>query len=150
MSRQRKIPVERRTYKITVPVSDGRVIAWLENQDSPSLSIRELIKRCVDRRGYADYFDSEPDAQGKRVRRTQAEIAEDEADEAVRRAAESRVRDDAPTSAAWHNKPVASNARSQSMLNSAMDMFVDGGSEDGDKGSARTQAEMMKDLMGRK
>ena len=50
----------------------------------------------------------------------------------------------------------ASNARSQSMLAGAMDMFVDTGTDTANTANAsnaasgRTQAEIMQDLMGRK
>lgn len=46
-------------YRISVPADDKAVIAWLEQQRSPSQSIRVAIKEILPRHGFGDLFSSE-------------------------------------------------------------------------------------------
>lgn len=41
-------------YRLNVPQADEAVIAWLELQDNPSLSIRMLVRDSIVRQGYVD------------------------------------------------------------------------------------------------
>ncbi|MFC6704256.1 hypothetical protein [Flexivirga alba] len=40
--------------RITVPASDTSVLRWLEVQESPSISLRMLVRAAIERDGYTD------------------------------------------------------------------------------------------------
>ncbi|WP_422934096.1 hypothetical protein [Sinomonas sp. P47F7] len=41
-------------FRVSVPVADEAVVAWMELQDNPSLSVRMLIRESIERQGYVD------------------------------------------------------------------------------------------------
>lgn len=41
-------------YRLYVPGADEAVNAWMELQDNPSLSIRMLVRECIQQHGYVD------------------------------------------------------------------------------------------------
>lgn len=51
-ARSRSDPPHR--LRITVPASDTSVLRWLEVQESPSISLRMLVRAAIERDGYTD------------------------------------------------------------------------------------------------
>lgn len=51
-TRSRSDPPHR--LRITVPASDTSVLRWLEVQESPSISLRMLVRAAIERDGYTD------------------------------------------------------------------------------------------------
>ncbi len=51
-ARPRSDPPHR--LRITVPASDTSVLRWLEVQESPSISLRMLVRAAIERDGYTD------------------------------------------------------------------------------------------------
>ena len=41
-------------FRVSVPAADEAVVAWMELQDNPSLSVRMLIRESIERQGYVD------------------------------------------------------------------------------------------------
>lgn len=41
-------------FRVSVPAADEAVVAWMELQDNPSLSVRMLIRESIERQGYID------------------------------------------------------------------------------------------------
>lgn len=41
-------------FRVSVPAADEAVVAWMELQDNPSLSVRMLIRESIERLGYID------------------------------------------------------------------------------------------------
>lgn len=41
-------------FRVSVPVADEAVVAWMELQDNPSLSVRMLIRENIERHGFVD------------------------------------------------------------------------------------------------
>jgi hypothetical protein len=41
-------------FRVSVPVADEAVFAWMDLQDNPSLSVRMLIRENIERNGYVD------------------------------------------------------------------------------------------------
>ena len=41
-------------FRVSVPAADEAVVAWMELQDNPSLSVRMLIRESIERLGYVD------------------------------------------------------------------------------------------------
>jgi len=41
-------------FRLSVPAADEAVLAWMDLQDNPSLSIRMLIRESIERLGYVD------------------------------------------------------------------------------------------------
>lgn len=65
-------------YRVSVPVADEAVAAWMELQDDRSLSVRMLIRESIARLGYVDVVNRPVDQLPKRGR--PAGQGEDEAD----------------------------------------------------------------------
>lgn len=45
-------------YRLSIPMDDQAVIAWLEQQRSVSQSIRVIVKEAIPKHGYGDLFSS--------------------------------------------------------------------------------------------
>lgn len=41
-------------FRVSVPAADEAVVAWMELQDNPSLSVRMLIRESIERQGFVD------------------------------------------------------------------------------------------------
>lgn len=41
-------------FRVSVPAADKAVLAWMDLQDNPSLSVRMLIRESIERLGYID------------------------------------------------------------------------------------------------
>lgn len=41
-------------FRVSVPAADEAVLAWMDLQDNPSLSVRMLIRENIERNGYVD------------------------------------------------------------------------------------------------
>lgn len=41
-------------FRVSVPAADEAMVAWMELQDNPSLSVRMLIRESIERQGYID------------------------------------------------------------------------------------------------
>lgn len=41
-------------FRVSVPAADEAVVAWMELQDNPSLSVRMLIRESIERHGFVD------------------------------------------------------------------------------------------------
>ncbi|WP_457963638.1 hypothetical protein M1E17_19755 [Arthrobacter sp. D1-29] len=41
-------------FRLSVPAADEAVLAWMDLQDNPSLSVRMLIRESIERLGYVD------------------------------------------------------------------------------------------------
>ena len=82
--------ISKRYVKLSIPLNDTSVLAWLQNQNNMSDSVRQLIRDEIERNGYDDMFCREVIPGAKRGRPTNAELqyrAEQEAlasQEAVR------------------------------------------------------------------
>ena len=64
----------RKYIKLSVPVADTSVMAWLERQDDMSASIRFLIRNEIERNGLEDVFCREVIPQSKKGRPSNAEL----------------------------------------------------------------------------
>ena len=73
--------VDRRRVHLSIREDETDVLRWLAVQANKSASIICLIKRAIDRRGYTDVTVSNVTG---RVRRTRAQIVEDERDARIK------------------------------------------------------------------
>jgi hypothetical protein len=86
-------------FRVTVPVADEAVVAWMGLQDNPSLSVRLLIRESIERMGYVDVV-NRPVAQLPRRGRP-----------AGSEGAEGPEENPAPTAPAQPSQPAASPSR---------------------------------------
>ena len=83
-------------FRVSVPAADEAVVAWMELQDNPSLSVRMLIRESIERHGYVDVV-NRPVSQLPRRDRPSAPSGEvPSADESAERAPEARPQVPAP------------------------------------------------------
>lgn len=54
--------VEQHRHRFTVPETDAAVCAWVAAQSNLSLSLRLVIRECIQAHGYADVFAEAMDA----------------------------------------------------------------------------------------
>ena len=59
-------------FRVSVPAADEAVVAWMELQDNPSLSIRMLIRESIERQGYVDVVNRPVSQLPKRSRPAEA------------------------------------------------------------------------------
>lgn len=87
--------VERRRVHLSVREDDVDTLRWLAAQANKSASIICLIRRAIDRRGFTDVTVANT-ADAPRVRRTRAQIAEDERDARIKEMASRATAAQAP------------------------------------------------------
>ena len=77
-------------FRVSVPAADEAVVAWMELQDNPSLSVRMLIRESIERQGFVDVV-NRPVSQLPRQARTAEPSEAARAVEAARAAEPARA-----------------------------------------------------------
>jgi hypothetical protein len=91
-------------YRVSVPAADEAVVAWMELQDNPSLSVRMLIRESIERQGYVDIVNRPVSQLPKHSRPAEAPADSHAAHVAVAEI-EQQPTSPAPESAFWADVP---------------------------------------------